>query len=61
MGDDRFIEEALIQTEERIQARFSLEELLETACRVYGSEEHDLRAPGRQQKVSQRQGRWRRL
>lgn len=53
MGDDRFIEEALIQAEERIQARFSLEELLETVCCVYGSGEHDLRTPGRQQKVSE--------
>ena len=53
LGDDRFAERALALAEEKIQATFSLEEVVGTVCEVYGLDKKVLSSPGRRRDVSE--------
>jgi len=53
LGDDRFAERALALAEEKIQANFSLEEVVGTVCEVYGFDKNVLSSPGRRRDVSE--------
>jgi len=53
LGDDRFAERALALAEEKIQATFSLEEVVGAVCKVYGLDKHVLSRPGRRRDVSE--------
>jgi REP element-mobilizing transposase RayT len=53
LGDDRFTERALALAEEKIQANFSLEEVVDTVCEAYGLDKKVLSSPGRRRDVSE--------
>jgi len=53
LGDDRFAERALALAEEKIQATFSVEDVVGTVCEVYGFDKHVLSSPGRRRDVSE--------
>jgi putative transposase len=53
LGDDRFAERALALAEEKIQANFSLEDVVGTVCEAYGFDKNVLSSPGRRRDVSE--------
>jgi hypothetical protein len=53
LGDDRFTERSLALAEEKIQANFSLEDVVGTVCEAYGLDKKVLSSPGRRRDVSE--------
>ena len=53
LGDEQFIEQALAQAEEKYQAPYSLDQIVEAVCTVYEVTPSMLVEPGRRQKEAQ--------
>jgi len=45
LGDDKFYQESLEKTDQKVSAHYSLEGVVEEVCRIYGIEEEELRLP----------------
>jgi len=60
LGDDKFYQEALEKTEQKVSAHYSLEGVVEEVCRIYGREEEELRLPLGSGIILQRRGPYRR-
>ncbi len=53
LGDDRFYDEALKKTEQRVSACYSLKEVVAKVCQVYGIKEAELRLPLKRHPISE--------
>jgi chromosomal replication initiation ATPase DnaA len=53
LGDEIFVEQVLVKTEERFQRRNSLEQIVEAVCAVYEIPFSVLAEPGRRRNVSE--------
>jgi putative transposase len=53
LGDDRFVERVLSQTEEVRQVDLKLDQIIESVCAVYQLTRAELRAPGKEQPAAE--------